>query len=296
MVTAYDVPANDLIGLAKEELKKNEALKPPEWAAFAKSGAHKERPPLQDDFWYIRSASVLRKLYVHDHVGVSRFRTEYGGKKNRGSRPEEHRMASGNIIRKILQQLEKAGYVKQSKKGRVLTPAGVKFIDSIAFQVSKAKPVEKVEVPKEKPKKEKAEEKKEEKPEEKPKEEKPEKKAPEAPKEEKPAEKPKEEPKQEPAKEEKPPEEPKEEKPAEEPTEKPTEEEGEKTEKPEEATGEVIVKLLKSPLRRKNRLKNQKKSPTRRRWKKRSRNQREKKNHLRRNKHDEKRDIQNRRR
>ena len=217
MVTAYDVPANDLIAAAKEELKKNAAIKPPEWSQYAKSGAHKDRPPEQLDFWYIRSAALLRKLYVHDNYGVSRLRTEYGGKKNRGSKPEKHFPASGSVIRKILQQLEAAGYVAKDKrgKGRVLTPAGKKFLDSTAKQAaSMPKKENAAEAPKEKPKKEKVEEKKEE-------------KAPEAPKEEKPAEKQVEEPKPEQVKEEKAP---KEEKPAEEPKEKKPAEESEKKE------------------------------------------------------------------
>ncbi|HIK00950.1 TPA: 30S ribosomal protein S19e [archaeon] len=143
MVKVFDVDANDLIEFAKEELKKNEALAQPEWALFAKSGVSRERPPEQEDFWYIRAAALLRKLYVKGPIGISRLRTEYGGRKNRGSRPEHHYPSGGKIIRVLLQQLEKAGYVKKGKKGREITPAGIKFLDSIAFKVSKTPKVEK---------------------------------------------------------------------------------------------------------------------------------------------------------
>ncbi|MEK6939747.1 MAG: 40S ribosomal protein S19, partial [Nanoarchaeota archaeon] len=44
-------------------------------------------------------------------------------------------------IRKILQQLEKSGLVKQTEKGvhkgRILTPKGTSFLDKIAVQLSK---------------------------------------------------------------------------------------------------------------------------------------------------------------
>lgn len=103
MVNVYDVTPNDLVEQVKEELKKNENISQPEWMLFAKSGAHKERPPMQEDFWYIRGAALLRKIYTKGPLGVSRLRTEYGGRKNRGRKPQEHRPGSGSIIRELLQ-------------------------------------------------------------------------------------------------------------------------------------------------------------------------------------------------
>ncbi|MFH1424639.1 MAG: 30S ribosomal protein S19e [archaeon] len=155
MVNVNDVDALDLINAVKEELKKNEQIKPPEWAQFAKSGAHCERPPEQPDFWYIRAASMLRKIYVRGPVGVSRLRTEYGGARNRGVKPEEHRKASGSIIRALMKQLELAGYVKNSKKGRSITPQGQKLLDNVAYVVYKTPKVKKEAVYKEAPRKEK---------------------------------------------------------------------------------------------------------------------------------------------
>ena len=54
--------ADKLIDEMKEKLKGVEQIKPPEWAAFVKTGVHKERPPQQEDWWYIRAAAVLRKV------------------------------------------------------------------------------------------------------------------------------------------------------------------------------------------------------------------------------------------
>jgi len=136
MVSVKEVDAGKFIERAKEELKKFEELKPLPWSMFVKSGRHKERPPEQEDFWYIRAASILRKLY-DGSVGVSRLRTYYGGRKRRGRKPPHFYKASGNIIRKILQQLEKAGLVEKAKKGRKLTSKGRKFLDKIASEVKK---------------------------------------------------------------------------------------------------------------------------------------------------------------
>jgi len=140
MTSVYDISADKLIEKLKEELKKIETVKPPLWAQMVKSGPHRERPPQQTDFWYIRAASILRRIYIDGPVGVSRLRTYYGGRKRRGRRPAKTYKAGGAIIRKILQQLEAAGLVKKEKKGRVLTPQGRKFVDKIIGELTSSPP------------------------------------------------------------------------------------------------------------------------------------------------------------
>ncbi|MEM5867153.1 MAG: 30S ribosomal protein S19e [Candidatus Aenigmatarchaeota archaeon] len=135
MVSAIQVDPKKLIEKLKEELKKFEEIRPPEWAKFVKSGVHKQRPPEQQDFWYIRAASVLRRIYVNGPVGVERLRSYYGGRKKKGFFPQHFRKASGAIIRNILQQLEKAGLVEKTVKGRKITPKGQKLLDDIAKEV-----------------------------------------------------------------------------------------------------------------------------------------------------------------
>ena len=144
MTTMYDVNAQELINKAAEELKKVPEIKAPSWAQFVKTGMHKERPPVNEDWWYLRSASVLRSVYRFGPVGVSKLRTKYGGKKNRGVKKEHFYKGSGNILRKALQQLEKAGLVKFAEKGvhkgRLITPKGKSFLDKIATKIHGAKP------------------------------------------------------------------------------------------------------------------------------------------------------------
>lgn len=140
MVTALEVPADMLIKKLAEYLREHvPAVKPPVWAYMVKTGAHKEKPPQDPNWWYYRAASMLRKLYKSSEpIGVERFRTIYGGRKNYGVAPEHFVKGSGSIVRKILQQLERANLVKKIPgKGRVLTPAGRALLDNIAFQVMK---------------------------------------------------------------------------------------------------------------------------------------------------------------
>jgi small subunit ribosomal protein S19e len=136
MANIYDVDANRLIEKAAEELKKVDAIKAPEWAVFAKTGVHKERPPANQDWWYVRVAAVLRSVYKLGPIGVSKLRYKYGGRKNRGLKPEKFYRGSGNVLRKVLQQLEKAEFVRQTEvgnfKGRIITSKGKSFLDKIA--------------------------------------------------------------------------------------------------------------------------------------------------------------------
>ena len=116
MASIYDCDQSELVEKAAEELKKVNNVKAPQWAGFVKTGMHKERPPVRNDWWYVRTASVLKKIYTHGPIGVSKLRAHYGGKKNRGYKPEHFYKGSGSIIRKVIQQLEKEGFVKTDLK------------------------------------------------------------------------------------------------------------------------------------------------------------------------------------
>ncbi|RMF55842.1 30S ribosomal protein S19e [Candidatus Woesearchaeota archaeon] len=139
MVNIYEVPVNDFIERLAEELKKLEQIKAPDWSIFVKTGRHKERPPAREDWWHVRCAAVLRSVYKLGPIGVSKLRRKYGGKKNRGHKPEHSYPGSGSIARKALQQLEAAGLVKQHEKGvhkgRVITPKGVSLLEKTASKM-----------------------------------------------------------------------------------------------------------------------------------------------------------------
>lgn len=139
MPTVYDVQADIFIKRLAMYLKeKFPELTPPPWAQFVKTSSHKERPPQNPDWWYIRSASLLRKIYMKGPIGVSRLRLEYGGRKRRDSSPEHFRKGGGSIIRKIIQQLETAKLVETvGKRGRIITPEGKGLLDSFATRLKR---------------------------------------------------------------------------------------------------------------------------------------------------------------
>ena len=136
MARFYNADAQVLIDKTAAELKKNSKMSPPEWAAYVKTGNHRERPPADKDWWYVRSAAVLRKVAILGPIGVAKLRTKYGGKKRRGHKPSHFKKASGNVIRKVLQRLQTSGYISYKKdgvhKGRIITNEGMSFLDTIA--------------------------------------------------------------------------------------------------------------------------------------------------------------------
>lgn len=150
MANVNDVSPGEIVKVLAEKLKKNEYITAPSWASLVKTGVSKDRPPVQLDWWQIRAASVLLKINKYGPIGVSKLRTIYGDKKNRGVKPEKFFKASGNILRKILQQLDKAGYTKQAQvdvyKGRVITKEGKLLLNTVASEVQSMPKVEKKKV------------------------------------------------------------------------------------------------------------------------------------------------------
>jgi SSU ribosomal protein S19E len=127
MSNAYDVKPSELNKRLAEALKGK--IVQPEFVNFVKSGPGKERMPADENFWYVRSASILRQVYVNGPVGTSRLRTRYGNRVSHTRSRKHHKRAGGNAIRKALQALEKAGYLKNTPAGRVITPEGKSLID-----------------------------------------------------------------------------------------------------------------------------------------------------------------------
>ena len=135
MVNIYDVPADALIEEAAERLA--DRIEEPEWVEFAKTGPDRELPPEQEDFWYVRSASLLRKVAKNQPIGLERLATEYGGKKRGTNRyavaPGSHAPGSRNLIRTSLQALEEEGLVETAQgEGRRITDEGHTFLNEAA--------------------------------------------------------------------------------------------------------------------------------------------------------------------
>jgi small subunit ribosomal protein S19e len=138
MTTVYDVPAKELIDVLAKKLQHDKVVVIPEGASYCRTGVNKENPPEDKNWWYARCASILRKIYISNGIGIEHLRAEYGGKRDRGSKPYKARSGSGSIVRRALQQLEQAGYVTKIRgRGRVLTPKGRSFLDNASHDVMK---------------------------------------------------------------------------------------------------------------------------------------------------------------
>jgi len=127
----YDVPAAYLIEETAGKLAGE--LNEPEFTGYVKSGRHRERAPTRSDWFYVRAASILYRTYKYGTVGTERLRSYYGGKRNRGVRKEHQYKASGKVIRTVLQELEKAGYLEKAEpKGRKITGKGMKLLTEMS--------------------------------------------------------------------------------------------------------------------------------------------------------------------
>ena len=133
MVSAREADAQKLINAAAVAL--NDQMQVPQWAKFVKTGMSRQRAPEQKNWWHLRAASLLRKIYIEGPGGVQKLRSYYGGLKNNGHQPSHFAKGGGKILRVMLQDFEKLEYVKKEKKGRIIAPKGQKFLDNVAKQV-----------------------------------------------------------------------------------------------------------------------------------------------------------------
>ncbi|MFX0059212.1 MAG: 30S ribosomal protein S19e [Candidatus Hodarchaeota archaeon] len=136
-MSIYVVEPVKLIQSLAEKLKEFPEIKPPEGSQFWKTAFFKELAPTDsENFWYMRCASLLRKVKKYGPIGVNKLRKFYGGRNRRGSGLNHSAKGSGKIIRVALQQLENAKLIeKQDKDGRVLSSEGTSLLERIAYNL-----------------------------------------------------------------------------------------------------------------------------------------------------------------
>jgi small subunit ribosomal protein S19e len=141
-LTVRDVDAHRFIAAYAKHLKGQGKIQPPKEIEYIKSGRHKQLAPEDPDWFYIRAASIARKIYLRPGTGVGALRRMYGGNYRRGTRKEHFSKSSGGIIRKILQALESNGVVEKYQDeecgGRQVTSSGRSDLDRIAAKVGPA--------------------------------------------------------------------------------------------------------------------------------------------------------------
>ena len=136
MPTPYDIPPQIYINKLANYIKDNiDQVTPPPWAPYSKTGTHATKQPHNPNWWYTRTASLLRKIYIHGSIGVEKAKTLYSKRKDCGTRPAHMRKAAGGNIREIFQQLEAAGLVENKGQGRTLSSEGRRLLDTIAKEL-----------------------------------------------------------------------------------------------------------------------------------------------------------------
>ncbi|AAT42788.1 30S ribosomal protein S19e [Picrophilus oshimae] len=136
MVDVKKVPADLLINDVASKLKSMN-IEQPEWVSYLKDGMGKQKSWDQEDWYYTRLASMMRKLYLYGNLGIMHMSEEYGGKVDRGTKRYHPAAGSRYIVRQLFKKLEELGLVKKEKTGRVLSPQGRSMLDKSAAEVLK---------------------------------------------------------------------------------------------------------------------------------------------------------------
>merc|ERR1712087_1004809 len=113
VVTVKDVEADKFITAFAQHLKRQGRFEIPKWADVVKTAKFKELPPNDPDWLYVRTASMVRKIYIRGGSGVGAFTKVYGKQQRRGTCTNKFSKGSGKICRYILQKLEEMGLVEQ---------------------------------------------------------------------------------------------------------------------------------------------------------------------------------------
>ncbi|KAF0739940.1 hypothetical protein Ae201684_004522 [Aphanomyces euteiches] len=142
-VTVRDVKAADFIKEYAEHLKRSGKMELPIWWDIVKTASFKEYAPDSSDWYYVRAASIARKIYLREYTGVGALKKVYGGAARRGVLRQQFQKASGGLIRHILHQLEEMKVIEKcpegvNKGGRKITSHGQTDLDRIAGQVARA--------------------------------------------------------------------------------------------------------------------------------------------------------------
>ncbi|CAG5131269.1 unnamed protein product [Candidula unifasciata] len=136
-ISVKDVSAHDFNKALADFLKRTGKVKVPEWADVVKLGRFNELSPYDEDWFYIRAASVARHLYIRSPCGVGALTKIYSGNKRNGTTPSHTCRGSRSVARKVLQTLESLKLVEQDANtgGRKLTSQGRRDLDRIASQI-----------------------------------------------------------------------------------------------------------------------------------------------------------------
>lgn len=90
-------------------------------------------------------AAVARQIYIarSTNVGIGSLKSHFGKKKRRGAHPPKFTKAAGKVLREVVTQLKKNGYVENYANqeghtfGLLLTKQGRAELDKVASRIAK---------------------------------------------------------------------------------------------------------------------------------------------------------------
>jgi small subunit ribosomal protein S19e len=138
--TLKDIPATQFVTALAAHFKKTGKYELPAMHDLIKTGSHRELPPQDADWYYLRLASVARKVYLQPAVGIEHLAHAYGGKYWSKMTTKHHGKAARGNVRHALKALESTKLIakKEGKTGRFITAAGRRELDVIANSIAKA--------------------------------------------------------------------------------------------------------------------------------------------------------------
>ena len=129
MTTFYDIPSELLIPALAERMAATDGIDTPDWAGFVKTAVSRERPPSQENWWFLRSAALLRKVAREGPIGVTHLSQAYGGSKDNGAMPN----TPAGLVEKVpTKTVETEEGEVQLYAGRRITSTGQKMLNEIA--------------------------------------------------------------------------------------------------------------------------------------------------------------------
>lgn len=132
-----DVSADAFVRAYAQHLKRQGKLEIPKWVDYVKTSPAKELAPYDPDWFYVRCASIARKVYLRPNTGVGALTKVYGSNHRRGTKTEHFREANAGILRYMVKQLEAIKVLEKvpNGKGRRISNIGRQDLDRIAGSI-----------------------------------------------------------------------------------------------------------------------------------------------------------------
>jgi small subunit ribosomal protein S19e len=115
----HEVRAGAFNETLKCYLKDSGKLKLPVDWDIIKTGRGRERAPEDDDWYYLRTAAVVRQLALSETVTIAAIARRYGNWKNRGVRPSKFVECDESLCCSVFDNLEDMRWVNLVSKADV---------------------------------------------------------------------------------------------------------------------------------------------------------------------------------